>query len=105
MDNQPEENKLEDIELQQLAIEKELAFLFGADIVGQARLIDATDLELNDVMTRFISDGVTQLKKMKDQPQRQRDFIGKMAAGERLVLCLWILDMGLMAKLQSQSYL
>ena len=104
MDNQAEENKLDDIRLEQGRIEQELSFLFGEDIVHQASLIDAVDLKLNDDMTRFISDGVTQLKKMKDQPESQKDFIQKMAAGQRLVLCMWIMEMGLLEKLQSHSY-
>ena len=105
MINQVEENQLEDIRLERGRIERELSYLFGEDIVDQAGLIDAADLTLNDDMARFISDGVTQLKNMKDQPGSQKIFIGQLAAGQRLVLCMWIMEMGLLEKLQSRSYL
>ncbi|MGY8813137.1 MAG: hypothetical protein ACKVHQ_00260 [Gammaproteobacteria bacterium] len=85
--------------------EVELSFLFGKDIVEQARLIDVVDLNLSDAMTRSISEGVTRLKKIRDQPENQLKLINNMTPGERLVVCMWIMDMNLLDKLQSRSYL
>jgi hypothetical protein len=85
--------------------EIELSFLFGKDIVEQALLIDVVDLNLSDAMTRSISEGVTRLKKVRDQPENQLKLINDMTPGERLVICMWIMDMNLLDKLQSRSYL
>jgi hypothetical protein len=105
MVSESEEISLEGISLEQARIQQELSYLFGEDIVSQARLIDVVDLNLNDKMTRCISKGVTELKKMKDQSSSQKEFIGRMSAGERLVLCMWIMEMDLLEKMQSRSYL
>lgn len=76
-----------------------LVELFGDDIVEQAQLIDATDLNLDDRMTSSISAGVTGLKQLRGDPAAQRQFIATMQPGERVLLCMWILEMELLAKI------
>lgn len=104
MNDQIEDSTLEESLLEQARVERELSFLFGEDVARQASLIDAADLKLNDVMTQFISNGVTQLKRMKDAPELQKKFVEGMAPGECLVLCMWIIEMGLLNKIQGKSY-
>jgi len=86
-------------------INNELSFLFGKEIVDQARQIDIADLNFNDEMTGTISAGIRQLKKLKHDPNAQKDLVTEMEPGTRLVLCMWIMDMGLLEKIQIHSYL
>ena len=87
------------------SLARELSFLFGADIVEQARLIDVADLNLTDAMTAGIGEGIRQLKQLRNNPEAQRQWVEKQEPGLRLLLCMWIRDMDLLEKIQSRSYL
>jgi len=84
---------------------RELSFLFGADIVDQARLIDIADLNMTDDMAAAIGAGIRQLKELKDDPAAQRQWLNQQGPGLRLLLCLWIMDMDLLDKIQTRSWL
>ena len=86
-------------EAQQL---QDLSRLFGEDTVEQARQIDVAHLNMNDEMIATISAGVRQLKALRSDPGAQRRLIGGMEPGARLVLCMWIMDMGLLQKIGGQ---
>lgn len=86
------------------ALARELSFLFGEDIVGQARLIDIADLNLTDEMTTCIGEGIRQLKQLKHDPEEQWQWVSEQAQGLRLLLCLWIMDMDILDKIQTRSY-
>lgn len=88
-----------------VSLDRELSFLFGEDIVVQARLLDAADLNLSDEMTAIIGQGIRQLKQLKNNPQAQRQWLSEQAPGSRLLLCLWLIDMDLLEKIQTRSYL
>jgi hypothetical protein len=79
---------------------RELALLFGEEIVEQAQLIDIGVLNITDEMTAAIGEGIRQLKKLKNDPEAQRQWIAKQETGLRLLLCLWIMDMGLLEKIR-----
>ena len=83
----------------------ELAFLFGKETVDQASQIDIADLNLNEKIIDSISTGVRKLKELKDNPNAQITLVNEMEPGTRLVLCMWIMDMGLLEKIQNRSYL
>jgi len=78
----------------------QLSVLFGRETVQQARLLDVADLNLNEEMTGFITAGLTRLKQLRNHPGAQQDMVNKMAQGERLLLCMWIMDMGLLEKIR-----
>ena len=78
----------------------DLAFLFGEEIVEQARLIDIGMLNITDEMTAAIGQGIKKLKQLKNESEAQRQWIEKQEAGVRLLLCLWIMDMGLLEKIR-----
>ena len=84
---------------------RELSFLFGRDIVEQARLIDIADLNLTDEMSTSIGEGIRQLKQLKHDPEAQRQWVSELTPGLGLLLCLWIMDMELLDKIQTSSYL
>ncbi len=79
---------------------RELAALFGEAIVEQARMVDIADLNMTDQMTAAIGDGIKHLKQLKGSPEQQRQWMEKQEAGLRLLLCLWIMDMGLLDKIK-----
>lgn len=99
-----DDDHVDDIEAIDARYRRELSWLFGSDTVEQAALIDVVDLNMNEEMTRCISAGVTQLKKLRGQPGAQREFIQGRAPAERMLLCMWIMEMGLLDKLQTQGY-
>jgi hypothetical protein len=84
---------------------RELSFLFGEDVVEQSRLIDIADLNLHDDVTAKIGEGIRQLKALKHDPLAQRQWVHKQSPGLSLLLCLWIMDMDILDKIQTRSYL
>ena len=83
----------------------ELAFLFGRETVEQADRLDIADLSLNDEIVACITDGVRILKELQDNPAAQVNFVNSLEPGARLLLCMWVMDMGLLKKIQKSSYL
>ncbi|MDE0284010.1 MAG: hypothetical protein OXN26_05600 [Gammaproteobacteria bacterium] len=83
----------------------ELAFLFGRETVEQAGQLDIADLNLSDEIAACIADGIRTLKELQDKPAAQVNFVNSLQPGARLLLCLWIMDMDLLKKIQRRSYL
>ena len=82
-----------------------LSFLFGEVIVEQARVLDIADLNMTNEMTAAIRGGVRQLKQLKHDPESQRQWIEKQEPVLRLLLCLWIMDMDLLEKIQNDPWI
>ena len=83
----------------------ELAFLFGKETVEQAGQLDIADLSLSDEIAACIADGIKTLKQLQDKPAAQVNFVNSLQPGARLLLCMWIMDMDLLKKIQRRSYL
>ena len=83
----------------------ELAFLFGRETVEQAGQLDIADLGLSDEIAACIADGIKTLKQLQDKPAAQVNFVNSLQPGARLLLCMWIMDMDLLKKIQRRSYL
>ena len=79
-----------------------LSVLFGSDIVEQARLIDVVDLNLDERMTACITAGLTRLKQLRNNPAAQRALLAEMGAGEKLLLCMWIMEMDLFDRIEAR---
>lgn len=97
----------DDVELDEAAnaaLRNELSFLFGEDIVEQAQLLDIGDINLSDEMASEIAEGMKQLKQLKSDPQAQKQWISKQPPGSQLLLCLWIMDMNLLDRIQARPY-
>ena len=103
-DTEHEDDLLQDIAGDE-SLARELSCLFGADIVEQARLIDIADLNLTDEMTTGIGTGIRKLKELKHDPGAQQQWVRDQEPGMRLLLCLWIMDMDLLDKIQTRSWL
>ena len=107
IDNDPEttEDYLDQSEQVAERLKAELTFLFGRETVDLAGQIDIADLNLHGEMIDSISAGVKQLKQLKHDPRAQVDFVNGMEQGARLLLCMWIMDMDLLEKIQDRSWL
>ncbi len=102
-DTEHDDNRQEAAEEESLTCE--LAFLFGKAIVEQARLIDVANLNMTDAMTAAIAEGIKKLKELRNNPAAQQEWVMQQPEGLKLVLCLWIMDMDLLGKIQVRSYL
>jgi len=83
-------------------VESELTRLFGQETVEQARLIDVADLNLDAGMTACITTGLNQLKQTRNDPAAQGAVISAMQPGERLLLCMWVMEMELLDRLRAK---
>ena len=81
----------------------ELAFLFGRETVEQAGQLDIADLNLNEEIVACIAGGIRTLKELQDNPGAQVNYINGLEPGARLLLCLWVMDMGLLEKIRKRS--
>ena len=84
---------------------EELAFLFGRETVEQAGQLDIADLNLNEEIVACIAGGIRTLKELQHNPRAQVNFVNGLEPGARLLLCLWVMDMGLLEKIRKRSYL
>lgn len=82
------------------AIQLQLAELFGQDTVEHASLIDVADLNLDEHMIASITSGVTRLKRLRSDPAAQQKMVATMTPGERLLLCMWVMEMDLLDKIR-----
>ena len=83
----------------------ELAFLFGRETVEQADQLDIADLNMNEEIVACIADGIRTLKELQDNPGAQVNYVNGLDPGARLLLCMWVMDMGLLNKIRKRSYL
>ncbi len=98
-DSEYQDDQLDEV-AESESMARELALLFGEEIVEQARLIDIGVLNITDEMTAAIGEGIRHLKQLKNHPEAQKQWIEKQETGLRLLLCLWIMDMGLLEKIR-----
>lgn len=90
---------LQDTLDQELRQRRDLMRLFGEETVECARQIDSADLVMTDQMTAAIADGLRRLRSLRADPDGQRRLIAGLEPGTRLLLCMWIMDMGLLQKI------
>ena len=84
-------------------LRSELSVLFGEETVDLASQLDIADLNVKDEIVKDIGVGVGELKKLKGNANAQVEFIQKLEQGSKLLLCMWIMDMDLLDKIQTRS--
>lgn len=82
----------------------ELKRLFGEPVVYLARITDPASLDLSAALMDRVHDGADALLALKGHPQEQCRYIGELPFDVRLVLCMWLLDLDLAAKLLKSLY-
>jgi hypothetical protein len=98
-------DNLDEVIAKHRQLDAELSFLFGAETVAQARQIDVADVNMNKEMTAGIGAGMRQLKQLRGDPRGQLNLVRAMPPGLRLLLCMWVLEMDLLDKIQHGSYI
>jgi hypothetical protein len=80
-------------------IEREMIALFGEPTVLVARMVDPALLALSaDLMDR-VHDAADAVLARTGRPAVQRRYVAELPSDVRLVLCMWLMDTGLAAKL------
>lgn len=83
--------------------ERELNCLFGRELVKTAIQTDPADLKLTEQLMDAVHDAADNLLYLSDQPDKQRAYVQRLSYTVRLVLCMWVHDMGLAAKLTAEA--
>lgn len=76
-----------------MALDAELAVLFGRSVLTQAKRVSLDELEVD---AGLVAEGARQLRQATGQPMRQRAIVQAMDADTALALCKWLRepDMG-----------
>ena len=82
-----------------MRVDAEIASLFGRELVNLARRTDVVDLDLEADYIDGLADAAEELLQVKGQSEKQRKMVDAMSAGERLALCMWMLDTDMAVKL------
>ena len=84
-------------------MDAELAVLFGDVTVRIARMVDPVMLALSaDLMDR-VHDGADALLARSGRPGAQRRYVAGLPSDVRLILCMWMMDLDLAAKLTARA--
>lgn len=74
-------------------LERELASLFGRQVVEQSKALTPGDLALK---ANLVAEGARQLRAHSGYPDRQRAIVNAMSKDTVLALCKWIREPDLM---------
>ena len=80
-------------------LDRELACLFGRQVVKQSRLIRLEDMALE---AELVAEGARQLRERQGRPAEQRAIVQAMDEDTALALCRWIQEPESMARLISK---
>jgi len=72
-------------------------------VVSQARLTDPAELDLSAALMEAVWDAADQLLRDAGNPYAQRAYVQGMPEAARLVLCMWVMDLELVRKLQERT--
>lgn len=84
-------------------IDAELAGLFGDVTVKIARMLDPAMLTLSADLMDQVHDGADAILMRTGRPDAQRRYVAVLPSDVRLVLCMWLMDIGLVAKLTARA--
>lgn len=82
----------------------EMRQLFGDLIVRQAQRADPAELKLSAGLMDRVHDGADALLVMRGNPTEQQRYVGELSYDVRLILCMWLLDTNLAARLIRVAY-
>lgn len=78
--------------------------LFGEAVVYIASLADPIDLDLSESLMDRIHDAADRLMTLSGSPAEQVRYVSAMPFETRLVLCMWLMDTNLAAKMIRTVY-
>ena len=77
----------------------EVTRLFGDPLVRLADMTDAAGLDLSAALMDCVHDGADALLTLRGDISEQHRYVQDLPHEVRLVLCMWLMDTGLAAKL------
>lgn len=84
--------------------DRELKRLFGDAVVFLADITDPVTLDLSAALMDRVHDGADALLGMRGNPAEQQRYVANLPFEVRLVLCMWLKDIHLAAKLVRTVY-
>lgn len=81
----------------------ELVRLFGDVTVMLAKMLDPATLDLSANLMDQVHDAADTLLINSGKPDMQRHYVANLPSGVRVILCMWLADLGLAAKLTRQA--
>lgn len=83
---------------------QDLRHLFGEPVTSLAKIVGLESLEITPGLTESVHDAADSLLAMRGQSERQRTYLAGLPFTVRLVLCMWLTDADLAAKLILVAY-
>lgn len=83
-----------------MALDAELAVLFGREVLAQAKQVPLDALEVD---AELVAEGARQLRQAGGQPVRQRAIVQAMDEETALALCKWCREPDMGYRLQAQA--
>ena len=83
---------------------QDLKNLFGEPVTSLAKIVGLESLAVTPELMESVHDAADALLTMRGHPERQRGYLAGLPFTVRLVLCMWLTDTELAAKLIRVSY-
>lgn len=84
-------------------MKREMVALFGEPVVQVARMVDPQILALSADLLDQVCQSADRLLELRGQPVAQRKHVASLPSNVRLLLCMWLQDMGTAAKLINRT--
>ena len=85
-------------------IRQDLKHLFGEPVTSLAKIVGLESLAVTPELMVSVHDAADALLTMRGHPERQRGHLAGLPFTVRLVLCIWLTDTELAAKLIRVAY-
>ena len=85
-------------------IRQDLKHLFGEPVTSLAKIVGLESLAVTPELMESVQDAADALLTMRCQSERQRGYLAGLPFTVRLVLCMWLTDTTLAAKLIRVAY-
>lgn len=80
-------------------IRQDLKHLFGEPVTSLAKIVGLESLAVTPELMESVHDAADAMLTMRGQSERQRGYLAGLPFTVRLVLCMWLTDTGLAARL------
>ena len=85
-------------------IRQDLKHLFGEPVTSLAKIVGLESLAITPELMESVHDAADAMLTMRGQSERQRGYLAGLPFTVRLVLCMWLTDTQLAAKLIRVAY-
>ena len=85
-------------------IRQDLKNLFGEPVTSLAKIVGLESLAITPELMESVHDAADAMLTMRGQSERQRGYLAGLPFTVRLVLCMWLTDTELAAKLIRGAY-